>query len=130
MKNDGKIIAFPRRDRLIDRCCPYQLSEDVVRLQQRLFCEGLAAKKHLERNRRQTISTAVFVRAYPGSRKKEMKVTSLHSCPSFFCASTSTLIVGEETHKYNLSSSCIHDSISCWTEFSSCIPKKKKKSAI
>lgn len=47
----------------------YPLSEDGVLRQQRLFCEGRAAEKRLERSRHQTISTALFVLAYPaGSR--------------------------------------------------------------
>lgn len=46
---------------------------DVGLRQQRLFCVGLAAEKHLERSRRQTISTALFVLAYPGSRMGNVK---------------------------------------------------------
>lgn len=31
-----------------------------------------------------------------------------------------SLMVGEDTHRYNLSSSVMHDSINCWTLLSSC----------
>lgn len=72
--------SYARIDLSIGLLCiwsPYPLSTDVVRRQQRLFCEGLVAEKHLERSQRQTISTALFVLAYPGSRMGNVKVISL-----------------------------------------------------
>ena len=76
-----KMIVFLRKDRLIDRSqmrlVAYPLSGDVVLRQQRLFCEGLVAEKRLERSRHQTISTALFVLAYPGSRTGKCQVNSL-----------------------------------------------------
>ena len=51
----------------------YPLWEDAVRRQQRPFCEDLEAGKRLERNRRQTTSTAVFVLVYPDESRREKK---------------------------------------------------------
>jgi hypothetical protein len=119
--------SYARIDLSIGLLCvwsPYPLSTDVVRRQQRLFCEGLVAEKHLERSQRQTISTALFVLAYPGSRMGNVKVISLELY--LHDATDNTLIVGDETQRYNLSSSCIQVSINCCTEFSSCIMKNRR----